>query len=144
MTTKDLKEQLGSKVKFESWRVLFVCLLFVVVVFSCFISSGWYRHDLSDIHSVDEGYCVSLSQWGSLFHSSCSAWPSSANVVGGIWRWRTRLLIMSQTCSMGKCLGSLLAMTFDICCATGGEHWRFVHDENGHCCPENQNVDLNV
>ena len=147
MTTKDLKGQLGSKVKFESWRILFVCLLFVVVVFSCFISRGWYRHDLSDIHSVDEAYCVSLSQW--LFDGVCSTPLAARDQVQLTWSAVFDVdAHVSLSCprhvQWGKGFISLLAMIFDRCCAGGGEHWRFVHDENGHCCPENQNVDLNV
>ena len=64
----------------------------------------------------------------------------SANVVGGLWHWRYVSLSCSRRVQWEKGLDSLLAiMAFDIRCAGVGEHWRFVHGEQGHWCPENIN-----
>ena len=75
-----------------------------------------------------------MAIWGSLFHSSCSAWPSSAKMVSGLWYWCTYPCYVQDVFNGGK--GSLLAMAFDRCCDAGGEHWQFVHGEHGQCRPQ--------
>ena len=60
----------------------------------------------------------------------CSAWPSPANVDAHV-------ALSCPTVSNGGSLGSVLAAAFERCWPAGGEQWRCVHGEYGHCRPGN-------